>query len=382
MKTILVTGGRAPVALELARLFARAGHRVLVAESIPIHLCRYSRMVAKNYQVPPPNQEPRAYIDALIRIVQSEHVDLLVPTCEEIFFIAQGLESLQAYCSVFVAPIEQMQHMHNKWTIHQSVRESDLPAPTTHLLRSQADLRSYLAQQQQSFTPFVLKPAYSRFATQVYIIDEQRQIAHLATALLDPTISASSPWLAQEKIVGQAFCSYSIAHQGKLNACIHFQAVVQPDIDRWVCHFLRHIQFSGQIAFDFIVAADNTVYALECNPRATSGVHLFRPSDGLQQAFLYPAQQQAVIRPQAGAQAMIAIAMLLYAPPVIFRSWSRLRQWFDAITHAHDVIFAWDDACPFLAQPLILCYNWRSSRQHRRSMLANSTYDIEWNGQL
>ena len=394
MKSILLTGGRAPVTLELARMFAQVGHRVIVAESMLVHLCRYSRWVAKNYIVPPPNQAQQGYIDALVKIIQSEHIDLLIPTCEEIFFVARGLERLKEFCTVFAAPIDEIQRLHNKWTFNQLVHESGLPAPRTQLLCSQADLQNYLGQQRQSFMPCVLKLAYSRFATQVHIIDDQRQFERLPS---DLAISESSPWLAQEKIEGQAFCSYSIAHKGKLiahalypqtftsgqlGACIHFQAVMQPDIDEWVRHFLEHSQFSGQIAFDFIISADKTVYALECNPRATSGAHLFQSSEQLEQAFLCPDQVQDTIRPQAGTQAMIAVAMLIYGPAVIFRSWTFFQRWLYAITHARDVIFERADPRPFLAQPLILWYNWRSSRQHKRSMLANSTYDIEWNGQV
>jgi hypothetical protein len=124
------------------------------------------------------------------------------------------------------------------------------------------------------------------------------------------------------------------------------------------------------------------VYALECNPRATSGMHLFGNCDQLEHAFLFPGQMHNVVRPQSGTQAMIAIAMLIYGPAAIFRSWQRLRIWLYAMLHARDVIFDVRDMGPFLAQPLILWYNWRSSRRHKRSLLANSTYDIEWNGQV
>src|SRR5579862_3436967 len=98
MTHVLLTGGRAPVTLDLARKFARAGYCVSVAESSPVHLCRYSNSVRNCYDVPPPNTEPAAFIAALIEIIREEQIDLLIPTCEEVFFVAQGLERLSEYC--------------------------------------------------------------------------------------------------------------------------------------------------------------------------------------------------------------------------------------------------------------------------------------------
>jgi len=84
------------VTLELARLFRRAGHRVLMAESLAWHLSRPSVAVAANYRVPPPRQDPAGFTRALAEIVRRERVDLVLPTCEEIFAVAGGRAELEA----------------------------------------------------------------------------------------------------------------------------------------------------------------------------------------------------------------------------------------------------------------------------------------------
>ncbi|HTK09811.1 MAG TPA: hypothetical protein VL485_21745 [Ktedonobacteraceae bacterium] len=382
-----MTGGRAFVTLELARQFSRQGHRVIVAESVPVHLCRYSRCVRKHYRVPRPNAEPEAYIDALIDIIRREQIDLLIPTCEEIFFIAQGRERLQAHCHVFVASFAQMQRLHSKWDFIQCASQHHLTVPDTHYLASQNDLRSFLAHNQR---PFVLKPVFSRFATNVICCADTRSFPPTLASL---PISARYPWVAQEMMVGQAFCTYSIASQGRLlahtvyplhyragqGACIHFEAVEHPAIDQWVARFVECEQFSGQIAFDMIVTADGTVYPLECNPRATSGIHLFQ--DALPTAFLSgQGSQENVLRPDPNVRAMIAVAMLLYGLPTVLRSWTGFSKWVETFFHARDVIFATNDIKPFLLQPLILWYNWKESRKLHLSIQEFSTLDIEWNG--
>ena len=69
-KTVLLTLGRLPKALELARALHQAGARVIVAEPFGLHVCRASRSVAKSIRVPAPNTDPAAYLDALEAIVR------------------------------------------------------------------------------------------------------------------------------------------------------------------------------------------------------------------------------------------------------------------------------------------------------------------------
>ena len=100
MSNILLTGGRAPATLELARAFHRAGHTVFMAESLRGHLSEPSNAIEQNFLVPPPRQQMPGFINALRDIIARNKIDLLVPTCEELFYIAMGRDQLP--CKVFV----------------------------------------------------------------------------------------------------------------------------------------------------------------------------------------------------------------------------------------------------------------------------------------
>ena len=52
MSNILLTGGRAPATLELARAFHRAGHTVFMAESLRGHLSQPSNAITKQFCCP------------------------------------------------------------------------------------------------------------------------------------------------------------------------------------------------------------------------------------------------------------------------------------------------------------------------------------------
>ncbi|AZK45156.1 hypothetical protein EIM92_02215 [Paenibacillus lentus] len=405
---ILLTGGRAPATLDLARQLAAAGHQVYMAESCPAHLCVHSRAIVRNYDVPKPNEDPDGYISALQEIILQEKIDGLIPTCEEIFFVARGLERLSQHCLVFTDSLNKLRRLHSKWDFIGRAREFGLLAPTTSLLTSQEDVKAALAVPGK----WVFKPVYSRFGAKVFVV-QTRAASTVAkgernkepdkaeipdeTEVLEKMkhLSPQQPWVAQQFMEGTAYCSYSIAKQGKLTAhavypvrftagpgaCISFEAVHHPDIDRWVEHFVSAEQFTGQISFDFIVTDDGQVYPIECNPRATSGLHLFRAEDRIDQAFFHHEEgAEQIITPRPGRKAIISLAMLSYGLRSI-RSWFKFKEWLRLFMGGKDVVFRFRDPQPFLQQFKLLWWNAKVSRQQHISILEASTNDIEWNGE-
>ncbi|MFD1884533.1 hypothetical protein ACFSC9_03275 [Paenibacillus wenxiniae] len=168
-KRILVTGGRAPVALEWCRLLHAAGHEVYVAESFPQPLCRYSNTVRRCYVVPAPRQQPGAFLQELQRIVEKERIDVLLPTCEEIFHIAAGQEHLSAEVQVISPTIAQLHRLHHKGDFIKLVRAAGLAVPETVLLEDAQQWEQTQRCAWEKGTAIVLKPAYSRFASQVWL---------------------------------------------------------------------------------------------------------------------------------------------------------------------------------------------------------------------
>ncbi|MEE4299565.1 MAG: hypothetical protein V2J24_08990, partial [Pseudomonadales bacterium] len=92
--TVLVTLGRLPKGLELARALAGAGCRVIVADPFGWHLTRLSRAVARSVRVTAPNDDAGAFQRDLLRIVAEEGVDRVVPVSEEIFHVAELRDAL------------------------------------------------------------------------------------------------------------------------------------------------------------------------------------------------------------------------------------------------------------------------------------------------
>ncbi|WP_219469707.1 hypothetical protein [Nonomuraea rhizosphaerae] len=363
--TVLITGGRAPVALDLARKFARSGVRVVVAESSRAQLCGRSSAVAASYPVPPPNRAPRAFVQALADIVKAEGVRLVVPTCEEIFWVARG----RLPCEVLAEPLGTLRALHSKWEFVRLAKGFGLAVPETRLVLSARDLVGVPR-------PFVLKPVFSRFGTKVRVVRGNIGLK-----------GDEGPWVAQELLDGAPVCSYSVAVGGRIvahavyaveftasGAAVSFAPMAHAGVDAWVSRFVERAGFSGQIAFDFMVG--ERVLPMECNPRATSGVHLF--GDELAAVMLGEAREEP-LRPSPDARAMIGLAMLTFGLAGV-RSWSGLRRWARVVRESADVIAVPGDRGPFRGQFEVLWQNWIRSLWTRRSLVECSTYDIEWDG--
>lgn len=375
--TVLITGARAPAALDLARKFAAAGARVVVADSARAQLGRRSRAVARSYRVPPPNRRPDEFVDALVRIVRAEGVDLVVPTCEEVFFVARGRDVLGAHCAVLAEPLDVLRRLHSKWEFPRWAAELGLPVPATTLVTSAEQLADVPR-------PFVLKPVFSRFGTHVHVVVD-------AVPAVD--VGPARSWVAQELLTGRQICTYSVASAGRLvahaayateftagpGACIAFEPVDHPGVDAWVRRFVEGSGVSGQIAFDFLFTADGEAVPLECNPRATSGVHLL--GDDLPAALLAAAAGRATepVRPAPDARSMITTAMLSFGLASV-RSWSGLRRWARVVAGSSDVIAVRGDRRPFVSQFAVLAENGLLALRTRRPVIECSTHDIAWDG--
>lgn len=371
MKTILISGGRAPVALDFARKFKRMGWRVLVAESMLVHLCQHSRAVDDCFTVPSPRFEPDKFIATLCHIIQQENVDLLLPTCEEVFTIGKGYEQLSQYCKVFTEPIARLLPLHSKVQFIELARAYDLPVSETTVITQLIEAEKYIGQSA------VLKPEFSRFATETVInpkiYDDIKMV----------TISKKRRWIAQKFIVGRQICTYSIVHQGKVTAhvayateitagqgaTIAFKPLNHSESEKWVQKFVGCYEFTGQIAFDFIETVSGDIFAIECNPRAISGVHLF--DEKLVSAIV----DKDTVMPIGDKQVAVWLAVLFYG----WQSAPSLKEWWRILRDSRDVVFSWRDPLAFFSQFSMLWHVMKLSWKQKCSLMEGTTYDIEWN---
>jgi hypothetical protein len=362
---VLLTGARAPATLELARLCARAGHIVHVADTTAWHICRGSRLIVASHVLPAPRAGHAAYAAALQALITAHRLDMVVPTCEEVFHVAAVASELSA--PVRCEPRARLRRLHDKWEFIAACHEARVAAPATYLLDGGTPALAGLPKGR-----YILKPRFSRFATRVRTWSS----GDVAPDFLD----TEPGWIAQARLGGTALCTWSVAEAGEVlahatyavdatagarGAAIAFHSVRHDAVLSWVRQFIAHHRLSGQFAFDFIETVDH-VLPLECNPRLTSGVHCFRNLPEVADRLLGVGPRSARLEPPEGLFFRSRLAMLTYG-----RSAGR----------GAGLLDAGDDPWPRRLQLVSWAHLLARAARLRTDPRAVSTRDIEWNGE-
>jgi len=381
MPNVLILGARSPVALDHARRFAAQGWRVVVADSVACRITRWSRAVHAGETLPSARDDLRAYAQALIRVIMAHQIDLVLPTCEEVFYVARCRAHLPQDVRVLVAAFDTLALLHSKWRFLDIARDCGIPVPDSGLVREIGEARTWAAGR-----PVVIKPEFSRFGVHV------RRYPEGMPADAEP-FAARQNWVVQTYCHGEELCSYSVVDHGRLLAHVTYrplyrirgssgyvlQACKAPEIEAFVRALAQKTAFNGQLSFDWISAGQGQYTVLECNPRAVSGVHLFASDAALPAALM--GEVDAYVRPDPAALRMIGPVMLAAALMTSLRTVS-LRQWWRDLHSARDVIGVAGDRRPLLGGLADLASYARLAARQRCSMREASTRDTEWDGEM
>lgn len=368
-KTILISGGKMTKALQLARSFYAAGHRVILVEMSKYWLTghRFSRAVSRFYTVPAPQTD--SYAQALLKIVKQEQVDVYVPVCSPVasYYDALAQAILSPDCEVFHVDADTVQVLDDKYSFNQLAQSFGLTVPKSFRITDPEQVLQFDFSKETR--PYILKSiAYSS----VYRLNLTRlpcPAQEMEAFVHSLPISRETPWIMQEFIPGQEFCTHSTVRDGelRLHCCcrssafqVNYQNVENPAILNWVQHFVRKLNLTGQISFDFIQATDGTVYAIECNPRTHSAITLFRNHPGVAAAYLDKTPLPEPMQPLPSKPIYWLYHELWRFTQI--RSLQDLRTRLQTLLQGTDAIYSVRDPLPFLMVhhwqiPLLLLNN-------------------------
>ncbi len=383
---VLITLGRLPKALDLARSFKRIGYRVIVAEPFRWHLAGASNVVSKCYQVTAPATNREHYLDELCEIVVNENVTIVVPISEEIMhvsFLRERLAALQGRdVMLYAMPSATLLRLHHKFQFIDVCREVGVAAPQTVRL---ADTEAAGEMANQFDT--IIKPIFSCSGRGVVFCKRGEPL---------PAEDKNSPAILQRWVHGNVLSTFSIAHEGRVQTTVIYRGVLMSGtvavafarvteqdpqhkaVLAWAEKFIHATAFSGFISFDLVVDSAGKAYGIECNPRATSGLHFIDTRD----------LANAVVNPEAAFMSASAIR---------FRPDQPLQQFYPALTEvqksmfstnfranlstlwrAKDVTWSWRDPLPFITMPITASQIIWLSIKNKTTFGEVATLDVGW----
>lgn len=379
MSAILITGARAPIALDLARSFEAAGHEAHLADSITPWVARLTRRThGRLHRFAPPRFAFDQFAADLEALVDRLDIKLIVPTCEEVFYVAEAAARRGFADRVFAPQPSILRQLHSKVEFAELARQAGISAPATHRVTSTRDLAAW----RERASSLVFKPEFSRFASHALVRPAPQALDHIA-----PT--PTHPWAVQEFVEGEEICIWSAARAGEIvafaaykprwrhgrSASFYFESETDPALLTLAQTIARATNATGHLSYDVIRTPDGVIAPIECNPRGVSGLHLFDASPRLAHALLGEAGLQ---RPDVAACHLGPAMWMLGAPGAVIHG--RYSEFTADLKRSRDVL---STAGPWASVGILLdAARFAAVGLSRgRSASGQSTDDIEWNGE-
>lgn len=377
---VLVTGARAPAALDMARSFAAAGFEVHMADCAAGRMARASRSVTALHRYPSPRSDPAGFRQSIAGIVSVLRPRMIVPTCEEVFHLAM-IEGLPA--PLFAPAWPMLARLHSKAAFAEDCLWLGLPVPATSVLESRADCNAFGEHSED----YVFKREFSRFGASTVIGPTRKALDAISP-------SSRERWVAQRRVFGVEVSFYAISVESQLTAFTAYRSTWKfaggagfafEPLDEALAARIRAVASvlaerlipHGQFACDLIVDADGQPWLLECNPRATSGVHFLARSPQLALAMLGGLPGTPL---EDARQLHVAPALWTYGLVQALKG-RRYREWSDARKSGRDVVAAERDGGPVLGALLDTVAFSAKALVTRKNLVEVTTADIEWNGE-
>lgn len=358
-KRILICSAGKTKALQLARSFYSAGHYVVLTETYPYATNRYSRCVSRFYLCAD-TTDHSAYIQSIVDIVQREHIDVFVPVSHSSSECVDALvkEALEALnCETVHADIEQVHMLSDKYAFIDRARSLGLTVPKSYKITDPEQVLAFDFSKEKC--QFILKRIEYDFATRTSLVklpceNRERMSAYVNSLV----INEHYPWIMQEFIAGQEYCTHGTVRNGELRlyACCHSSPWLlnykhlnnKPNILKWVEEFCSQANITGQASFDFMESSENgLVYAIECNPRTHTAITTFYNHPLVAEAYLGTARlANGPIQPKSTARPTYWLYHELWNLFQV-RSAQDLMQQLKVFRDGKEALYSVDDPWPF-----------------------------------
>ena len=244
----------------------------------------------------------------------------------------------------------------NKYTFTDKARSLGLPVPKSYLVTSRRQMLDFDFENESR--PFICKSILYDWLDRGAITTLPRATrADTIAYIHELPVSEECPYILQEYIQGDEYCTHGTCMDGKLTlfTCCHSSAwqlnykhVEHPAILEWSTRYVQALNLTGHASFDFIVSHDDgKAYGIECNPRVHSAITAFYNQPNVADAYFQPGPSKAIV-PLSTARETYWLTHELWRGLRNIRSMKKVCQSVQRIVNGKEAIWSGDDPLPFL----------------------------------
>ncbi len=285
---VLVTSANMRMAHVIAKALASRGVEVIVADSVPRSFSFFSRYAKGHFLYPSPYSEQEAFVQCLLKNVESLGCDVLIPIHEETFLIAKHIDDFVGKVGLALPTYDQILAVHFKDRFFALCQNLDVPIPRSRILNWVSEAKKV---SQEFRFPVVLKPRQGGGNYGIEYINKAEDFTYRYRACLEKHRLTPERLIVQEYIdVGKKFSQAFVYDNGKMVASfadIHLrdypasggsgtfrESTHEPQLEQLGRRVLDHLCWHGVAECEFIRERHSgKPYMIEINPRIWGGVN-------------------------------------------------------------------------------------------------------------
>lgn len=353
---ILLSEGSGLTSRQVATRLGDLGHEVEALSSEGLCLARFTRHVRKLHRVPPFGKAPLVWLEAASSIALQRHIDVLLPTQEQVTVLSAAISRLAV--ATVVPKFVSLHRVQDKISASTTLAECGVPQPDWSILRNADDLARI-----EHFPVFVKRPI-STASLGVRKVSSRSELATVAVSLE----IGKNPLLVQSAVSGPLAMVQAVADEGRLvvhHSCIRVREGVGggaaikestsiPGIKVYLETLISFLGWHGPLSMDVIMAPGGAV-VIDVNPRLVEPMNGFLAGVDLVAALLDLALRRHP-RVQADSEPGVrSFQLLLAILGVAAREGTRrsvMRELFHAITRQGAYAEGVEELTPLRGDPL------------------------------
>ncbi|ACU90282.1 ATP-grasp domain-containing protein [Desulfomicrobium baculatum] len=131
MGRALITSASTRVAYCICKNLSRHGIQAVMADSDPLAMSFWSRHAAGRHVYASPFLDEARFVEDLLRIIDKEKIDVLIPVLEETYFVARHRAVLAPHVRIFMAQYTDLISLHDKRSLKNIAERLGVSMPLT-----------------------------------------------------------------------------------------------------------------------------------------------------------------------------------------------------------------------------------------------------------
>jgi len=148
MKNILITWARSYVAWSLVKLAKTQDNiNIFLWDSNKKSISFASKYCNEKIIFPSPRYKFQEFKNYILNIIKEKNIDIIYPTCEEVFYFAQIKNDLEEqWVKLFCDDFEKLKLLHSKYKFIKYIKQKNftIKTPKTEIINKQKDLKNYI----------------------------------------------------------------------------------------------------------------------------------------------------------------------------------------------------------------------------------------------